>query len=155
MLASLQFFVDPAKVTPRVTGVTFSLVHLCHVLLCHLCICVRCFFTLVTTSGCTDPRTAHSTHKKVIEDTHASGSRWLRFTCATIELIGLPPIRADTRGTSTSGEGGEEKRTASFTSNERKYALTVVHAGLYRGPIGQLAAPQRQGSDSERRNSGL
>ena len=32
------FWDDPAKVTPRVTGVTFSPVHL---LLCHLCICVQ------------------------------------------------------------------------------------------------------------------
>ena len=33
LLVSLQFFFDDlAKVTPRVTGVTLSLVHLCHVL---------------------------------------------------------------------------------------------------------------------------
>ena len=68
-----MFFDDPAKVTPRFTGVTFSPVHLCHMLLCHLCVCVhfrRVFesqhgvFTSVVTSGYTDPHTAHSTHIK-------------------------------------------------------------------------------------------
>ena len=55
---------------PKV-DVTFSLVHMCRVLLCHLCICVhflralesqakRCFH-IVIVSGCTDQHTAQST----------------------------------------------------------------------------------------------
>ena len=40
-LTRLHFFDDLAKVTPRVAGVTFSLVHLCHLLLCQHCACVH------------------------------------------------------------------------------------------------------------------
>ena len=36
-LASLHIFCDPAEVTQRVTGVTFSLVHLCHLSQCQHC----------------------------------------------------------------------------------------------------------------------
>ena len=72
------------------------------------------FFTFVTTSGCTDPRTAHSTHKKVIWDTHASGSRWLRFTCATIELIGL--------------QGRKNEQLRSQATNEKTHLLWFTQA---------------------------
>ena len=46
---------------------TFSLVHLCHVLPCHLCTSLKQngVFTLVITSGYTDSHTAHSTHSKL------------------------------------------------------------------------------------------
>ena len=39
--SQFSFFDDPSKVTPRVTSVTFSLVHMCHLLLCQHCTCVH------------------------------------------------------------------------------------------------------------------
>ena len=67
------FFDDPPKVTPRVTGATFSPVHLCHVLLCRFCVCVhfrralesqakRCFHISHHIGLHRFAHTAHSTH---------------------------------------------------------------------------------------------